>query len=47
VVAIDDGQYHLTVSAQQPAFYVVIDMPAFKLIDNYFHVSPDFDKTIV
>lgn len=41
------GQYHLTVTAQQPAFYVVIDVPEFKLSNNYFHVLPGFDKTIV
>ena len=46
-ISMGNGQYHLTVSAEQPAFYVVIDMPCFKLSDNYFHVLPGFNKTII
>lgn len=43
----DDGQYQLALSCKAPAFYVVIDTPAFMPDDNYFHLIPGFDKVVL
>lgn len=43
----DDGQYQLTLSCKVPAFYVVIDTPAFIPSENYFHLIPGFDKVVL
>lgn len=44
---IDDGCYSLTVKADELALAVAIDAPGWRPSDNYFHVAPDGERTVL
>lgn len=44
---LSEHDYQLTISTSLPAFYVVISGTDYRLSDNYFHVMPGFNRTIM
>jgi beta-mannosidase len=47
VERIDDSSYRLTVTSDELALAVAIEADGWKLSDNYFHIAPGDERTVV
>jgi beta-mannosidase len=46
LVQQQNGDYALTISSQLPAYFVSIEVSEYQVSDNYFHVMPNFARSI-